>query len=70
MDIRLQGSIDGIAAAQEIHGRFNIPIIYLSAQSREEILERVRTDGSSAFLKKPYYPDELRGAIQSVLEPK
>jgi CheY-like chemotaxis protein len=31
MDIRLQGPIDGIAAARQIRDQFGIPVIYVTA---------------------------------------
>ena len=34
MDIRLQGEIDGIAAAEQIRLRFDIPVIYLTRSRR------------------------------------
>ena len=35
MDIRLEGKMDGIGAAQEIRQRFHIPSVFLSANSEE-----------------------------------
>ncbi|MCI0528677.1 MAG: response regulator, partial [Nitrospira sp.] len=33
MDIRLNGDMDGVEAARQIHERFDIPVIYLTAHS-------------------------------------
>ena len=30
MDIVLEGRMDGVQAAEQIHGRFNIPVVYLT----------------------------------------
>ncbi|HBY79120.1 MAG TPA: diguanylate cyclase, partial [Cyanobacteria bacterium UBA11148] len=35
MDIRLKGKMDGIAAAEQIYSRFDIPIVYLTAHADE-----------------------------------
>lgn len=42
MDIRLKGDMDGIAAAKEIRTRFDIPVIFLTAYSEDDTLERVQ----------------------------
>ena len=38
MDIVLEGEMDGIAAANEIRSRFNIPIVFLTAYTDDKIL--------------------------------
>jgi len=42
MDIMLPGEIDGVAAAQQIKTRFNIPIIYITAYADEDTLQRAK----------------------------
>jgi CheY-like chemotaxis protein len=42
MDIMLYGQMDGIDAAKEIHDRFDIPVVYLTSYSDEQILERAK----------------------------
>ena len=39
MDIVLKGDMDGIEAAQMIHGYIDTPIIYITAYSDEEVLK-------------------------------
>jgi CheY-like chemotaxis protein len=38
MDARLGGEMDGIQAAEIIHDRFNVPVVYLTAYADEETL--------------------------------
>ena len=40
MDIRLEGEMDGVAAANEIRQRFHIPSVFLSAYSEEATIQR------------------------------
>ena len=55
MDIKLEGEMDGIEAAGEIKKHFDIPVIYLTAYSDENTLERAkRTEPSGYVLKEPY----------------
>src|SRR3954468_15076204 len=42
MDIRLEGGIDGIDAAQQIRERLQIPVIYLTAYADEQTLQRAK----------------------------
>jgi CheY-like chemotaxis protein len=40
MDIMLQGNMDGIETAQEISNRFEIPVVYLTANADDQTLKR------------------------------
>jgi len=67
MDIMLKGEIDGIQAAGEIRSRFNIPVIYLTAYSDEETLERAKLTEPYGYILKPFEEDDLRTAIEIAL---
>ncbi len=54
MDIMLRGKMDGITAAQEIHQKLKIPIIYLSAYADEKTLQRAKSIPAYGYLVKPY----------------
>lgn len=67
MDIRLSGSMDGIAAALEIRRNRDIPVIYMSAYGDEETQQRAVSAGASGFLSKHTEDMDLRTAIETVL---
>lgn len=67
MDIMLKGEIDGIHAAGEIRRRFNIPVIYLTAYSDEETLQRAKMTEPYGYILKPFEEDDLRTAIEIAL---
>ncbi len=67
MDIMLEGRIDGVEAARQIHRRFRIPIIYLTAYSADVLVERAKTSGAFCYLLKPFKEVELHATIQMVL---
>jgi PAS domain S-box-containing protein len=67
MDIKLKGGMDGIQAADEIRGRFDIPIVYLTALSDEATLQRAKATGPFGYLRKPFDEGELRTAIEIAL---
>ena len=45
MDIMLKGDMDGVEAAKEIRGRFDVPVVYLTAYSDSNVLERAKKTG-------------------------
>ena len=55
MDIKLNGEINGIVAALQIHSCFGIPIIFISgySDSDKEIREKSRIAESSGYFNKP-----------------
>lgn len=67
MDIQIKGDMDGIDTAQEIHRRFNIPVIFLTAYSDEATLQRAKLTEPFGYLLKPFEETELRTAIEVVL---
>lgn len=67
MDVVLEGEMDGIDAAREIRSRFDIPIVFLTAYSGENIMERAKTIEPHGYLLKPFRADELRTTIDMAL---
>ena len=64
MDIRLKGEMDGIEAADHIRSRFNIPIIFLTAYSDNDNIERAKLTLPFGYLLKPFQDRELRVTIE------
>lgn len=64
MDVRLEGAMDGIAAATEIKEQYDIPIIYLTAYTDENTLERAKVTEPLGYLVKPFTRDDLRATIE------
>lgn len=65
MDVRLAGDSDGVDAAREIHERFAIRSLYLTAQIDERTRDRMGETNSLGILPKPYSPQDLRIAIDA-----
>jgi CheY-like chemotaxis protein len=68
MDIRLHGQMDGIQAATIIKSRFDIPVIFLTAQSDEITRKRADAVSPASYLTKPYSTADLHTAITTVLD--
>lgn len=63
MDINLKNSKDGIETAKEIQKIENIPIIYLTAYSDENTIERAIKTNPISYLLKPFKREELKSTI-------
>ena len=50
MDIRLDGEMDGIEASEIIRSRFDIPVVFLTAHSEEEYLEKAKLTYSAKLI--------------------
>jgi len=67
MDVRLQGPLDGIAAAQAIRQRQDVPLIFLTSHSDDDTVNRAARTAPYGYLTKPYQIKELRAGIEVAL---
>jgi len=67
MDIMLRGKMDGIEAASQIKSRFDIPVVYLTAYSDENIMERAKITEPFGYLVKPFRDREVQINIEIAL---
>lgn len=66
MDIVLKGELDGINAAKKIK-ELNIPVIFLTAHSDDEAVERAKKTDPYGYLVKPYDPLDLKNTVEFAL---
>jgi len=67
MDIRIQGEMDGTAAALVLRERFNIPVIYLTAHADSETVARAKDAGPLGYVTKPFQEAALHASIEIAL---
>jgi len=67
MDIVLKGGMDGIEAADMIRKEMDIPVIYLTAYTDDEKIERASLTEPFAYIVKPFEDRELHSNIQMAL---
>lgn len=67
MDIMLKGDIDGIEAARIIKSRFGTPVIYLTACTDFETLERAKQTDPEGYISKPFKEEDLCKNIEAAL---
>ena len=68
MDVYIKGDIDGIECSKKIKQNSFIPIIFISAFSDDETLNRAVLTNPSAYLIKPFNRKELEVAIKIALK--
>lgn len=67
MDIRLQGPMSGIEAAEKLRAEMNVPIVYLTAYADTATLERARISEPFGYVLKPFEDRELSITIEIAL---
>lgn len=67
MDINLKGEMDGIEAATQINEVSSVPVIYCTAYSNDEVLERAKITSPFGYVLKPFDNRELEINIEIAL---
>lgn len=64
MDINIKGDKDGIETAAALKKLQEVPLIFLTAFSQSEYINRAKAVNPSAYLVKPFNNDSLHTSIQ------
>lgn len=67
MDIRIQGSMDGIETAQILRDRFNIPVVYVTAFADSDTIERAKFTEPLGYLLKPFTKADIQTSVEMAL---
>lgn len=67
IDISLQESSDGIELAKLIRKKHNIPFIFLTSYSDDEIISQAKLTEPYGYIVKPFDPSSLHATIQMAL---
>jgi DNA-binding response OmpR family regulator len=67
MDIKLEGFVDGIEAADKIRRFCNVPVVFVSAHTDAAIIQRAIATGASGYLIKPFKGKDLLFALERAL---
>lgn len=68
LDIRMQGDLDGIEIAKKIHDEWQIPFIFVTAQSDTEILRNALQYKPEAYITKPFKETDIFAAVSIALK--
>jgi len=67
IDISLQDRSDGIELAQTIKKKYEIPFIYLTSHSDDDIIAQAKKTEPYGYIVKPFDPSSLHASIQVAL---
>lgn len=67
MDIQIQGPLDGVATAQAITERWDIPIVFLTAHSDQATVNRAQAVQPFGYLFKPFRDREIQVTLELAL---
>jgi signal transduction histidine kinase len=67
MDIRLQGEMDGIAAADHVRAKLQLPVVFLTAHADDATLRAASVTEAFGYIIKPAQDRELRIVIEMAL---
>jgi two-component sensor histidine kinase/AmiR/NasT family two-component response regulator len=67
MDIKLKGKMDGIEAAEKIRFLLDVPVVYLTAYTDENTLQRAKITEPYGYIVKPLEERELHSNIEIAL---
>lgn len=67
MDIIINGTMDGIEAANQIRSQFDVPVIYVTAYADEALLQRAKMTEPFGYIIKPFSERELHTNIEMAL---
>ncbi|HKB84575.1 MAG TPA: adenylate/guanylate cyclase domain-containing protein [Ignavibacteriaceae bacterium] len=67
MDIMLDGDMSGIEAANIISQKYSLPVVFLTALTDQETLQRAKTTNPFGYILKPYDEKSLHSAIEMAL---
>ncbi|MEM7365079.1 MAG: response regulator [Pseudomonadota bacterium] len=67
MDINLKDEIDGVDTAIRIREQYDVPVIFCTAYSNDEILERAKISAPYGYVLKPFDNRELEINIEIAL---
>jgi PAS domain S-box-containing protein len=67
MDIMLNGELDGIKTAAILKSKFNIPVIYITALTDKDTIQRAKITEPYGYLTKPFEDREIFTVIEMAL---
>lgn len=68
MDINLKGELNGIQAAEQIVEKFNVPIIFMTGYSDEELRKQAEKLNPLGYFLKPVNMNEIFYTIDNFTE--
>ena len=68
MDLALHSRMDGVDAAAQVRAAFDIPVVFATAHTDEELFLRAKITDPYGYLVKPFEPVEADCALQLAIQ--
>ncbi|MDF3067490.1 MAG: Sensory box histidine kinase/response regulator [Polyangiaceae bacterium] len=67
VDIRLRGKSEGFEVAERLRTEHDVPVVYMTAHTDDETLQRAARTGAYGYVVKPFTIGEVKSALQVAL---
>lgn len=67
VDIRLRGRAEGFAIAERLRHDNDVPVVYMTAHTDDDTLQRAALTGAYGYVVKPFTVGEVKSALQIAL---
>jgi len=67
VDIRLRGRTDGFEIAERLRTESDVPVVYMTAHTDDDTLQRAARTGAYGYVVKPFTIGEVKSALQVAL---
>lgn len=64
MDIHIDGDVDGVQAASELHQRYDLPVVFLTAYADDVTITRAKQTAPLGYVIKPFRRSDLKSAVE------
>lgn len=64
MDIHIDGEVDGVQAASELHQRYDLPVVFLTAYADDVTITRAKQTAPLGYVIKPFRRSDLKSAVE------
>ena len=64
MDVRIEGDLDGIETSALINQKYKIPIVYLTAFTEKNTIDRAKTTEPYGYIIKPFSAKNLETTVE------
>ena len=68
MDIRIKGSLTGIETADEIFSGYGIPVVFVTALTNRQIMQKMKSTSAYGLIVKPANNQAIQGTIELAME--
>lgn len=66
LDIQISGDLDGVEIAHILNQKYRIPFVFISSNTDDKTLARVKHTEPNGFISKPFKVEQLRSVLKLI----